>query len=80
MPRAAKKTSCDPGRLFEAFAVDAAIGFHLVILDRSQVIALGLICGKIPKNPADLIRRKFSIDARCWRGRQTGSASTNQKP
>jgi hypothetical protein len=80
MPCAAERTSCDPGRLFEAFAVDPAIGFHLIILDKSQLIALGLIHRKIAKNPADLIRCKFSIDGQFWRGRQASSASTNPKP
>ena len=40
-----------------------AVVSHLTIVDKARVIAVGLIRRKIAKNPTDLIRRKFSIDA-----------------
>jgi len=50
-----------------------------VIVDKSQVIEVGLIRRKIVKKDC-LIRRKFSIDAELWRGSPAFCASTNSKP
>jgi hypothetical protein len=38
-----------------------------MLLDKSQVIAVGLIRRKIVQITHDLIRCKFSIDAKLWR-------------
>jgi hypothetical protein len=66
MPCAAEKTFCDPATSLErqASIPDAS---HLTLVDKSQVIALALIRQKIVENADDLIRRKFSIDAKLWR-------------
>ena len=67
MPCEAEKTSRDPGRLLGSVAVDPAIGSRLTAVDKSQVFALRLNRRKFAKNPTDLIRCKFSIDARLAR-------------
>jgi hypothetical protein len=61
-PYEAGKTSRDPGRLFNV-AVDLATGLWLTVVDKSQVFALRLSRRKFAKNPIDLNRCKFSIDA-----------------
>src|SRR5262245_53934060 len=50
--------------------VDAPTLSHLTFVDKSQVIAWGLIRRKIIEHTFDLISRKRSIDAKLWRGAQ----------
>jgi hypothetical protein len=73
-------TSQTPAIETRNVAVDLAINPCVTAVDKSEVFALKLNRRKFAKNPNDLIRCKFSIDAG-WRdaGERPGS-STISKP
>src|SRR6185312_15334109 len=64
-----KKHPCDPASVPRAVRRRSADASHLMLVDKSQVIALDLIRRKIMEMADDLIRCKFSIDAKLWRSR-----------
>jgi hypothetical protein len=65
--RSRKNIVAIPPRSLKPPAAATAVGFHLTIVDKSQLIEADLIRRKIVKKSTGPIRRKFSIDAELWR-------------